>query len=73
MSELAYRAFDADNHYYEGLDAFTRHVPAKMRHRCVQWATIDSHQHHLVGALTVFPLTSPLGWYRRTRMRSANI
>src|SRR5205085_10747193 len=26
VSELSYLAFDADNHYYEALDAFTRHV-----------------------------------------------
>ena len=24
--ELGYRAVDADNHYYEPLDAFTRHL-----------------------------------------------
>jgi hypothetical protein len=24
---LAYPAFDADNHYYEAQDAFTRHLP----------------------------------------------
>ncbi len=59
MSELAYRAFDADNHYYEGLDAFTRHVPAKMRHRCVQWATIDGHRHHLVGGKLAHAVKNP--------------
>jgi len=26
MDELGYPAFDADNHYYEALDAFTRHL-----------------------------------------------
>ena len=49
MARLPYRAFDADNHYYEAPDAFTRHVPARMQERCVQWATIDGHRHHLVG------------------------
>lgn len=49
MSTLSYAAFDADNHYYEALDAFTRHVPKAMQSRCVQWATIDGRQHHLVG------------------------
>jgi hypothetical protein len=24
------RAFDADNHYYEALDAFTRHLDPKL-------------------------------------------
>jgi RND family efflux transporter MFP subunit len=40
--------FDCDNHYYEAPDAFTRHVPAEMRRRCVQWAEIDGRKHHLV-------------------------
>jgi predicted TIM-barrel fold metal-dependent hydrolase len=34
--ELAYRPVDADNHYYEALDAFTRHQPANFRRRGVQ-------------------------------------
>ena len=49
MREIDYPAFDADNHYYEALDAFTRHVPKNMQARCVQWAEIDGHQHHIVG------------------------
>jgi len=48
-SDLGYKAFDADNHYYEGLDAFTRHVPAAMQPRCVQWAEIDGRKYHVVG------------------------
>ena len=27
MKTLGYTPFDCDNHYYEALDAFTRHVP----------------------------------------------
>ncbi|MEZ4333178.1 MAG: amidohydrolase family protein [Myxococcota bacterium] len=34
--QLGYRPFDADNHYYEPLDAFTRHQPASMKRRGVQ-------------------------------------
>lgn len=59
MTELSYKAFDADNHYYEGLDAFTRHVPKNMRERCVQWATIDGRQHHLVGGKLAKAVTNP--------------
>lgn len=33
--------FDADNHYYEAADAFTRHVPKQMRSRCVDWVQMD--------------------------------
>jgi hypothetical protein len=56
---LDYTAFDADNHYYEALDAFTRHVPKNMRSRCVQWAEIDGHQHHLVGGKLTHAVKNP--------------
>ena len=59
MSEIDYPAFDADNHYYEGPDAFTRHVPKNMRGRCVQWAQIDGHQHHLVGGKLAHAVKNP--------------
>ena len=29
--ELGYRAVDADNHYYETLDACTRHLPKEFK------------------------------------------
>ena len=49
MVDRPTRAFDADNHYYEATDAFTRHVEAKMAKRCMQWADIDGRQRLLVG------------------------
>jgi len=49
MAALDYRAFDADNHYYEAEDAFTRHVDPKMHKRCMQWADIDGRRRLLVG------------------------
>ena len=36
MAELGFKAFDADNHYYEAEDAFMRHVDPKMHKRCMQ-------------------------------------
>ena len=48
-ADLGFAAFDADNHYYEGLDAFTRHVPKAMQARCVQWSEIDGRKYHVVG------------------------
>lgn len=36
MTELDYQAIDVDNHYYEPLDAFTRHLDKKFRRRGVQ-------------------------------------
>ncbi len=56
---LGYAAFDADNHYYEALDAFTRHVPKQMQPRCVQWATIDGRQHHVVGGKVARAVVNP--------------
>lgn len=45
---LPYLAFDADNHYYEATDAFTRHLPAAYKKRGMQWATVDGKQRLLV-------------------------
>jgi predicted TIM-barrel fold metal-dependent hydrolase len=41
--------FDADNHYYEAEDAFTRHLDPALGARCVQWATIDGRKYHVLG------------------------
>ena len=41
--------FDADNHYYEATDAFTRHLDPAMRKRTMQWAEVDGKQRLLVG------------------------
>jgi len=50
MTEYQGQIFDADNHYYEARDAFTRHVPKKMQARCVQWVTLENgRQHHVIG------------------------
>ena len=43
------RLFDADNHYYEATDAFTRHIDPAMRKRCMQWADVDGKRRLLVG------------------------
>ena len=59
MSELGYRPFDCDNHYYESKDAFTRHVPKNMRSRCVQWAEIDGRMRHIVGGKIAHAVSNP--------------
>ncbi len=41
--------FDADNHYYEATDAFTRFMDPKMAKRAMQWAEINGRQRLLVG------------------------
>ncbi len=48
MSELPYAAFDADHHYYEALDAFTRYMDPKLARRAVQWAEINGRTRLLV-------------------------
>jgi predicted TIM-barrel fold metal-dependent hydrolase len=41
MSErVDFDVFDADNHYYEAVDSFTRYLPASHK-KTVQWAQID--------------------------------
>jgi predicted TIM-barrel fold metal-dependent hydrolase len=41
--------FDADNHYYEAVDAFTRHIDPSMAKRCMQWVEMNGKQRLLVG------------------------
>ncbi len=48
-TDLGFDAFDADNHYYEAEDAFTRHIEPAMAKRCMQWAEIDGRKRLLVG------------------------
>ena len=49
MQDLGFRAFDADNHYYEAEDAFTRHMDPNMAKRCMQWAEVNGKRRLLVG------------------------
>jgi predicted TIM-barrel fold metal-dependent hydrolase len=46
---LSFAACDADNHYYEAVDAFTRHIDPSMAKRCMQWAELNGRQRLLVG------------------------
>ena len=48
-TELPFRYFDCDNHYYEAMDAFTRHLEPEYSKRAMQWAQIDGKQRLLVG------------------------
>jgi predicted TIM-barrel fold metal-dependent hydrolase len=41
--------FDADNHYYEATDAFTRHIDPRMAKRAMQWAEVNGRPRLLVG------------------------
>jgi len=46
---IDFTTFDADNHYYEATDAFTRHIEPKMAKRAMQWAEIGGRKRLLVG------------------------
>jgi predicted TIM-barrel fold metal-dependent hydrolase len=47
--DLPFTFFDCDNHYYEALDAFTRHIEPEYRKRAIQWADIDGKTRLVVG------------------------
>ena len=50
MTAYSGKIFDADNHYYEAHDAFTRHVPKRMRSRCVEWVELEGgRKYHSIG------------------------
>jgi predicted TIM-barrel fold metal-dependent hydrolase len=57
--QLDYLAFDADNHYYEALDAFTRYVEPAMQARCVQWCEINGRKYHVVGGVVSHAVVNP--------------
>ena len=57
--QLDFVPFDADNHYYEALDAFTRHVPEQMQPRIVQWVDIGGRKHHVVGGTLAKAVANP--------------
>jgi len=59
VTELDAQAFDADNHYYEALDAFTRYVDPKMQQRCVQWCEINGRKYHVVGGVVSHAVVNP--------------
>jgi predicted TIM-barrel fold metal-dependent hydrolase len=48
MAELPFLLFDADNHYYEAEDAFTRHIDPRMKKRCMNWADVNGRKELLV-------------------------
>jgi predicted TIM-barrel fold metal-dependent hydrolase len=56
---LGYQVFDADNHYYEAIDAFTRHLDPKLGPRTVQWAEINGRRYHVVGGRVSRAVVNP--------------
>ena len=55
-----YPTFDADNHYYEATDAYTRHIDPTMAKRAMQWAEINGRRRLLVGGTVNRFIPNPL-------------
>jgi predicted TIM-barrel fold metal-dependent hydrolase len=59
VGDLGHPVFDADNHYYEALDAFTRHLDPKLGPRVIQWSEIDGRRYHVIGGRVSRAVTNP--------------
>ncbi len=46
---LGYRPFDADNHYYEAMDAFSRHLDPAHKARVFDWAVMGRRTYPVLG------------------------
>jgi len=51
--------FDADNHYYEALDAFTRHLDPAFGPRVIQWVEVGGRRYHALGGRISRAVTNP--------------
>jgi predicted TIM-barrel fold metal-dependent hydrolase len=54
-----YRPFDADNHYYEALDAFTRHLDPSLGRRVIEWAEVGGRKYHVIGGRVNHAVVNP--------------
>lgn len=58
-SPSAVPIFDADNHYYEAEDAFTRYLDPRLGPRTVMWGTFGNRRYHLVGGQLATVVSNP--------------
>jgi predicted TIM-barrel fold metal-dependent hydrolase len=54
-----YGIIDADNHYYEALDAFTRHLDPRHGDRVIQWCQVGNRSYHVVGGRVNHAVVNP--------------
>ncbi len=59
FDDLGHPVFDGDNHYYEALDAFTRHLDPALGQRCVQWCEINGRKYHVLGGQVSHAVSNP--------------
>ena len=56
---LDFAAFDGDNHYYEAIDAFTRHLDPRLGTRVIQWCEINGRKYHVIGGKVSHAVVNP--------------
>ena len=59
MSTLDAPVFDADNHYYEAIDAFTRHLDPALGPRVIEWVEVGGRRYHSIGGRVSRAVTNP--------------
>ena len=59
MHTLDAPVFDADNHYYEALDAFTRHLDPALGPRVIEWVEINGRRYHALGGRVSRAVSNP--------------
>jgi predicted TIM-barrel fold metal-dependent hydrolase len=59
MHTLDTPVFDADNHYYEALDAFTRHLDPAVAPRVFEWVEIGRRRYPSLGGRISRAVTNP--------------
>ena len=59
MHTVDSQVFDADNHYYEALDAFTRHLDPALGPRVLEWVEIGGRRYHALGGKVSRAVTNP--------------
>jgi len=59
MTDSKAPVLDVDQHYYEPLDAFTRHCPKEWAERTVQTAVIGRRTRQIVGGKIDTTVTNP--------------
>ncbi|HVU74373.1 MAG TPA: amidohydrolase family protein [Mycobacteriales bacterium] len=59
MQPTAFGVFDGDNHYYEALDAFTRHLDPRHGRRVIEWAEVGGRRYHVIGGRVNHTVVNP--------------
>jgi predicted TIM-barrel fold metal-dependent hydrolase len=59
VQELGHPVFDADNHYYEAIDAFTRHLDPALGPRVCEWVEVGGRRYHALGGQVTRAVSNP--------------